>query len=72
MPEYDALLSECFRLLKPGGILLVHETLGELASQWEGFDPEDLTPGLAYVSMASVNADHSGCDCGAGLAPREV
>ncbi|RXK39297.1 hypothetical protein M231_03376 [Tremella mesenterica] len=54
VPDYKALLLEAFRLLRPSGLLLIHEPRIHLLSAWEEYDALDLAPGVArYYSLLS-------------------
>ncbi|ORY32862.1 S-adenosyl-L-methionine-dependent methyltransferase [Naematelia encephala] len=44
--HYPELLKECYRLLRPGGLMLVHEPAGQYYSAWEGYEVSDLAPAL--------------------------
>ncbi|WVW84099.1 hypothetical protein I302_106128 [Kwoniella bestiolae CBS 10118] len=47
--EYPSMVKEAHRLLRTGGILLVHEPQLQLHSAWEGYSLEDLAPCLAQM-----------------------
>jgi len=53
--DFPGALKMAQRILRRGGILLIHEPQISLYSVWEGFQVNDLAPYLAKVSQASAN-----------------
>lgn len=53
--DFPGALKMAQRILRRGGILLIHEPQISLYSVWEGFQVNDLAPYLAKVSRASAN-----------------
>ena len=49
MAEYREVLCEAYRVLKRGGLLLVHEVSKDLICAWEGMEPSDITPHMDRV-----------------------
>ncbi|WVF71334.1 hypothetical protein IAT40_006137 [Kwoniella sp. CBS 6097] len=48
--EYPAILVEVYRMLRPGGIFLIHEPQIQIHSAWEGLSHTDLAPCLSKAS----------------------
>lgn len=59
MNNFQAVLREAYRLLRPGGILLVHEIQLHAYSAWEGYTPKALVPATFEVrrEVLSSQAD---------------
>jgi ubiquinone/menaquinone biosynthesis C-methylase UbiE len=47
--EYQEVLCEAYRVLKRGGLLLVHEVSKDLVCAWEGMEPSDIAPDMDRV-----------------------
>nr|XP_019011010.1 uncharacterized protein I206_04317 [Kwoniella pini CBS 10737]OCF49791.1 hypothetical protein I206_04317 [Kwoniella pini CBS 10737] len=47
--DYPALIRAAYRLLRPGGVLLLHEIQLRFHSAWEGFTVHDSAPGAAQI-----------------------
>ncbi|WWC62147.1 uncharacterized protein I303_104739 [Kwoniella dejecticola CBS 10117] len=55
--EYPSLVNAAFRLLRPGGVLLLHEPQLKLHSAWQGYTVDDLAPYVTRL-MAYLEAAH--------------
>jgi SAM-dependent methyltransferase len=53
VPNFAGVLQQCHRVLRRGGIILVHEPRFHIHSAWEGFEAADLSPGLTKVVYLS-------------------
>ena len=45
------MLCEAYRVLKRGGLLLVHEVSKDLVCAWEGMEPSDIAPNMDKVGQ---------------------
>lgn len=54
MAEYQEVLCEAYRVLRRGGLLLVHEVAGELVCGWEGKTVLEIAPNIHKVSARAM------------------
>ncbi|RSH83092.1 uncharacterized protein EHS24_006749 [Apiotrichum porosum] len=52
IPDYAGMLAQAYRVLRPGGILLIHEPNLLCYSAWQEYTPEQLGPALVQWSLA--------------------
>ncbi|ODO09143.1 hypothetical protein I350_02743 [Cryptococcus amylolentus CBS 6273] len=49
--QYEDIVKEVHRILRPGGLILIHEVHVTFVSAWEGFRPEDLMPAMTRMTV---------------------
>ncbi|WVQ80231.1 hypothetical protein IAT38_002336 [Cryptococcus sp. DSM 104549] len=61
--QYAPIVAQAYRVLRPGGIICIHECQVMLHSAWEGYSPEELAPGITKMTHSIRRSfTHRGID----------